>query len=498
MTRHPKAGQGKKWTVKELEAIGREWKGDALSGGDGLTGEVRVNGKEPDETISISWRYGFKWQGKKAWHYCGTWPHASLSNIHEERDKARNLVKSGVDPRTNKKAERIEKQAKVEAVLAEELQRRAQATKVSAMVDAWLKDGVTRKDGNKALRREFDKDVLPAIGNIAVKDLTEANLRTVLERLLKRKAYRMLQVVHDDLVQLFRWAEQRQPWRKLMAEGNPMLLVNLSQMLPNGVTTNSIRKRVLSVDEITELRDIFTKMTKEHERREKAEPGDKQSELAPLQSENMIAVWICLGTLSRIGQLLQTRWDDIDFKLGQWNVRFETTKQSRNAEPHDHLVILSPFALALFQLLHRISGHTDWCFPGPMTEDGRSHIGVKTVTRLIGERQAIFKEVTTSSKTRKLTNDLVLAGGKNGKWTAHDLRRTGATLMQMLKIDDKIIDLCQNHVIDEPKVRKHYLQYPYFKEQEEAWRVLGDYLADVLGMKLTPGAKAESRVGALA
>ena len=71
MTRYPKAGKGRKWTIKELEAIPAEWKGDSLSDGDGLTGEVRVSG---DGNISIRFKSAFKWQGKVAWHQCGTWP----------------------------------------------------------------------------------------------------------------------------------------------------------------------------------------------------------------------------------------------------------------------------------------------------------------------------------------------------------------------------------------------------------------------------------------
>ena len=35
-------------------------------------------------------------------------------------------------------------------------------------------------------------------------------------------------------------------------------------------------------------------------------------------------------------------------------------------------------------------------------------------------------------KNRHCNNTLVLAGGKTGDWTSHDLRRTSATMMQSL------------------------------------------------------------------
>ena len=97
MTRYPKSGKGNKWTIKELNAASSEWKGDTLNDTDGLSGDVRTTSSG---NISIAFRYGFKWQGKKYWHYCGAYPSSDMSAIREERDKARNLVKSGIDPRT--------------------------------------------------------------------------------------------------------------------------------------------------------------------------------------------------------------------------------------------------------------------------------------------------------------------------------------------------------------------------------------------------------------
>jgi hypothetical protein len=42
LTRYPKQGKGRRWTVAELKALPASWKGDTLSDGDGLSGEVRV------------------------------------------------------------------------------------------------------------------------------------------------------------------------------------------------------------------------------------------------------------------------------------------------------------------------------------------------------------------------------------------------------------------------------------------------------------------------
>jgi integrase len=75
---------------------------------------------------------------------------------------------------------------------------------------------------------------------------------------------------------------------------------------------------------------------------------------------------------------------------------------------------------------------------------------------------------------------LVLASGTNGKWTPHDLRRTGATMMQQMGISLDIIDRCQNHVLAGSKVRRHYLHHDYQEEKTEAWNKLGKMIEGIL------------------
>ena len=83
-------------------------------------------------------------------------------------------------------------------------------------------------------------------------------------------------------------------------------------------------------------------------------------------------------------------------------------------------------------------------------------------------------------KCRRSDNALVLAGGKNGAWTRHDLRRTGATMMQALGISLELIDQCQNHVLPGSKVRRSYMHHDYADEKRAAWKSLGAKLDALL------------------
>lgn len=77
---------------------------------------------------------------------------------------------------------------------------------------------------------------------------------------------------------------------------------------------------------------------------------------------------------------------------------------------------------------------------------------VKSIAKQLGDRQSMFKKAKDGTarkpmKNRRHDNTLVLGAGKNGAWTPHDLRRTGATLMQRLKVPLDIVDRCQNRVL---------------------------------------------------
>jgi integrase len=68
---------------------------------------------------------------------------------------------------------------------------------------------------------------------------------------------------------------------------------------------------------------------------------------------------------------------------------------------------------------------------------------------------------------------LVLSGGR---WTPHDLRRTGATMMGMLRVRPDVIEKCLNHVQTNRLVRV-YQRQELRGEMKAAWKLLGDRLS---------------------
>jgi integrase len=462
MTRYPKGNKGSKWTVKELDAVSTDWKGDTLNDSGGLSGEVRVN----SENVSITFRFAFKWLGKVCWHYCGTYPSTDMAAIRNERDKARDLVKAGIDPRANKIASKIEAQAAIDAMIKADEQKRAEALTFADLFAAWIKDGVARGDGNKYLIQSFNKYSATALGEIEIRHLTEHHLRALYREIIAQGKITTAIKLSTDIGQMLRWAEKRKPWRALLIDGNPAELVEIEKIVP--ANYDPIRTRQLSIEEIRKLKQIFQNMALNYEGAK-----NKYTVERPLKPELQIALWLCLGTICRIGELLMTKWKNVNFEERTWFIPAADTKDNAG----DQIVYLSEFTLMQFQQLRAITGDSEYAFPARLKE---GHVCLKTVSKQVGDRQVQFKSHTRKLKNRVANNSLVLG---ETEWTPHDLRRTGATLMQKLKVSREVINLCQNHTIGS-KVDRSYLLDDYADEKREAWNKLGNRLEEILSTSI--------------
>lgn len=270
---------------------------------------------------------------------------------------------------------------------------------------------------------------------------------------------------------MFTWAEKRQPWRRLLQEGNPTALVAVENLVDADYDLSNESTRTLSPKEIRELRDIFAAMHQAYE----AAP-DKRRAKRPVLQETQLALWISLSTACRIGELLMAEWRYVSLEIGVWFIPKKNAKGKRGKK-QDQVIYLSAFALKQFMALHALTKASKWCFP---CADGTSHVNEKTVSKQVGDRQCRFKNQNRKPlKNRANDNTLVLSDGENCEWTPHDLRRTAATMMQNLGVTPEVIDQCQNHVLAGGKVRRHYLHYKYGEEKREAWRRLGERLTAI-------------------
>ena len=535
-TRYPRSGKGRRWTVLGLKAIPSAWAGDVIADGDGLVADVRATA---DGDVSLRFRYAYRWAGKLCWYQCGTWPATSLDAARAARDEARVLLRSGINPSDNRKAEKVQAQQAVEQTLASEHELRLSRRTVRDLFDVWIVDGVARRDGNKQLRALFELHALPALANTELSQLSESQLAAPMRALVGKGKNRTAVQLGQAFKAMLGWAEDRKPWRQLLIEGNPAKLIDLEKIVAPDYDIRHVRTRRLADEEIRELDQIFARMnastqsiertrlhqlvwqtpasqlaptfgmtdrglaklcarhgipipTRGHWQRPAARrraavpmpaepspqtPIDLSAAQRRLNRQTQHALWICLSTLCRIGELTMAEWKHVNFDAGEWFIPRDNVKGTKGKR-QDHMVFLSDFTLRQFKLLHELAGSSRWVFPSRVKQD--SHIPLKAITAQVWERQARFHGHHRPLPHRTLDDTLVLAGGENGQWTPHDLRRTGATMMQVLGVSPTIIDRCQNHVLAGSHTRRSYLLYDYAEEKREAWARLGVNIERIL------------------
>nr|WP_246257800.1 hypothetical protein [Pararobbsia alpina] len=110
-----------------------------------------------------------------------------------------------------------------------------------------------------------------------------------------------------------------------------------------------------------------------------------------------------------------------------------------------------------------------WLFPAAR-KDGP--VSSKSITKQIYDRQGAANGTPFMHRSEHI-DALTLPGGR---WTPHDLRRTGATLMGELGVHGDVIEKCLNH-LEQNKIKRTYQQVHY--------PVSGDRLPSIQTLKKT-------------
>lgn len=399
-------------------------------------------GEQLDKRAGKDWWFRYAIDGKRGKLRLGSYLNVSAKDARTQAAEYRKLVEAGTDPKRQRAI--VVAERKIAATLPQT---------VNEVFVEWknARLGARKNNGGKEVERKFNKDVLPLIGNLPIATLRRRDIAAILDAVRRRGARRVTGLLLTELKLFINYAVTRE-----LIEGD--ITAGLKAADWDGQSRQ--RKRVFSPDEIREL----------HEKLKTA--GVKPATEA--------AIWIMLGTMCRIGALAAARWDDIDFKAGTW----QAARKSR--EEATYVIYLSPFVLKYFQRLRadqeaRLqrkrerdeeidAERFEWVFPAknPRPEGVPKHVDAKTFSKQIYNHQ-----VEQQMKNRPPALGLLKLSG--GPWTAHDLRRTGSTLMSAMNVDDKVRELCLNHV-PENRLDGVYDQHRHEKKMRRAWALLGQRL----------------------
>lgn len=198
----------------------------------------------------------------------------------------------------------------------------------------------------RTTRRALDKDVLPAIGGMAIKAVTAEYVVAICERIKSRGSPKMALHTRNVIKRLYAYLIARQ-----LATSNP------AEVVPaRSIATVDSRTRVLAGDEIgAMLRAI-----------------DASSIRRPLK----LALHLLVLTMARKSDLVESRWDEFDLDHARWTIPATRLNKEQDQQAH-----LSRQAVSMLRELQRAraSGH----FVFPSVRGGDKPIAKSTLNQAV-------------------------------------------------------------------------------------------------------------------
>jgi integrase len=335
------------------------------SDGDGLEIEISPKGRK-------TWRYRYRMAGKQEKVTLGKYPALSLKDARKKRDELTKLVEQGISP----------------ARCRQQNKRVAPEQTIREFGERYYTEVVCRdRKRPEEMKRYLDREVYPQLGHRLLSAVTVEDVRRIVEKKKAHGADSSAAQIRNLIKRLYDHAIAAG-----LAESNP------AAALPGRfITTARSRDRVLSKDEI---KLFLTTIYQSNIRR-----------------QFKLALHLLLLTLARKGELLNARWEHVDFEAGEWHVPKESSKTGK-----PHIVYLSSQAIELFRELQSLAAPSELVLPGR------------------GSLTRPFADNALNKTLDGLTFDMM-------PFTIHDLRRTAATHLAEMNYSSDYVEKALNHLI---------------------------------------------------
>lgn len=324
----------------------------------------------------------------------GAFPALSLADARGLRADYLALLANGIDPQ-------------IQAEVAEEQQQIALDSIFSTVAANWfkLKSKSVTPDYAKDIWRSLEKDVFPAIGEIPVQQI---KARTLIEALEPIKARGALETV-----------------RRLVQRINEIMIY-------------AVNTGLIDANPASGIGMAFEKPKKQN--MPTLRPEELPKLMHSLVMSNLSVSTCCfiewqLLTLVRPSEASGARWAEIDLDTKLWTIPAERMKAKR-----EHIVLLSPQALEILDVMKPISAHREHVFPS--RNDPKQAMNSQTAN-------AALKRI-----------------GFGGKLVAHGLRSIASTAMNEAGFSPDIIEAALAHS-DKNEVRRAYNRSTYLEQRKD-------------------------------
>lgn len=279
-----------------------------LTDGNGLYLEVKPN-------ASKVWRYRFELGGTEGVYTIGDYRTIGLSQARKERERARDLVRQGISPVHERRAERVKKEQEN-----------------AVTFDAVAKEWIASKDWEEHTKaRRLDtltRVVFPTIGMLPVRAVTPAHVLDILKRAASQNGPSVANEAKRAMSGVFELAIAT-----LRADTDPVYPVR--KALPPNKTQH---KRPLSLEEV----------------------GDLLRDVARYDANYQTAtafrlMWM---TLCRPVEVIEAAWSEFDLDAAVWRIPAARMKKRR-----EHAVPLPRQAVEALRAMKGMTGRGQFVFP---------------------------------------------------------------------------------------------------------------------------------------
>lgn len=362
---------------------------------DGLCIEIKANGKK-------YWRYRFQWLKKTQMMSLGEYPIVGLAEARTKRDEAKSLVASGINPVEDKENQKKAKHDEYEnRVLFKHVAEEYKNEKLNNRSERY----------QEAFQRALDKDILKVIGDKDIKEVTSADVLTIMKKTIarvKRQKNHGTGEVSAIQNRTFIGGVMRYAIATLRADYDPTYAV----------------KNVVERPEIEHARPM--------EKHEAAQLRNKLSNYGGSTTVKNLGL-VMLYSMLRTIEIRRMKWEYVDFEARTITFPKEMMKKKRI-----HIVPMSDQVFNILQEQRSLVGNREYVFP------------------------AIYQDGMLSATTMNKMLDYIGLSDV----TAHDFRATASTLLNEKDYDDKWIEKQLAHA-DGNKTRATYNHAKYLESRRK-------------------------------
>ena len=288
--------------------------------GKGLFVLIHTNG-------SKYFRWEYKFEGKRKTFAIGVYPETTLKQARYERLKAQKLVNEGFDPVNVRKKIKSEQKLVLKAK-----QGLDQLSFKNVAMEWWKRESLnqTEKHAREA-RRSLENHVFPHIGFKRIDEITTKEIKSLLLDLEGQGKGETAHRVQQRLRSVFQYAIM-QEW----TDRNPAS--DLHKLL------NPVKKQQMKALPLKEFPNYLQRLDEDN---------------LELHVVTRTALKLIVMLFVRTRELIEAKWEEVDLESETWRIPAERMKLRV-----EHLVPLPNQALLLLQALQKITGESEFVFPG--------------------------------------------------------------------------------------------------------------------------------------